>query len=70
MPAELHRALSVNSADEDALHWLLHYHHYNGDYATAQVIAAKVLTRLPLFFPTRMILGDDAPSAGRPDGSS
>ena len=58
MPAEVHRALCVNSADEDALHWLLHYHHYNGDYAAAQVIAAKVLTRLPLFFPTRMILGD------------
>ena len=58
MPATLDRALNVNPFDEDARQWLMHYHHYNGDYRTAQAIAEQVLRRLPLFFPTRMILGD------------
>jgi tetratricopeptide (TPR) repeat protein len=58
MPAPLDRALRVNPFDEDARQWLMHYHHYNGDYRTAQGIAEQVLSRLPLFFPTRMILGD------------
>jgi tetratricopeptide (TPR) repeat protein len=58
MPATLDRALNVNPFDEDARQWLMHYHHYNGDYRTAQGIAEQVLSRLPLFFPTRMILGD------------
>ena len=58
MPATLDRALKINPLDEDARQWLMHYHHYNGDYRTAQAIAGQVLSRLPLFFPTRMVLGD------------
>jgi serine/threonine protein kinase len=58
MPASLDRALNINPLDEDALHWSMHYHHYCGDYRTAQAIAQQVLSRLPLFFPARMVLGD------------
>ena len=58
MPASIDRALKVSPFDEDALQWSMHYHHYCGDYRTAQAIAQQVLGRLPLFFPARMILGD------------
>ena len=60
MIAELSHALKANptAEDADALHFLMQYHHYNGEYGKAQDIGRRVVEHLPLFFPTRMILGD------------
>ena len=58
VPAEVEAALKANPNDEDALHWLLSYHIFNGDNAEAHRVAQEVLARNPLFFPTRMVLGE------------
>ena len=58
MPAELDQALKTNPGDEDTLHMLMHYHQHSGEYATAQRVAQQILDRLPLFWPTRMIVGE------------
>ena len=58
IPAEVDQALKSHPEDEDALHWLMLYHLYGGEYAAAQEIAQQVLQRIPLFFPNRMMLGE------------
>ena len=60
MIAELSQALKADprAEDADALHFLMQYHHYNGEYGMAQDVGQRVVEHLPLFFPTRMILGD------------
>ncbi len=58
MIAELSQALKANPEDADALHFLMLYHHYNGEYGKAQHVGQRVVEHLPLFFPTHMILAD------------
>jgi serine/threonine protein kinase len=58
VPAELDLAQKMSPDDEDTLHWLFQYHNYSGDDATASRVAQRNLERHPLFFPTRMVLGD------------
>jgi serine/threonine protein kinase len=58
MTTELGQALKINPTAEDAWHFLMQYYHYNGDYEKAQDVGQQVIGRSPLFFPTRMILGD------------
>jgi serine/threonine protein kinase len=60
MIAELRQALKADPRAEDAdlLHFLMQYHHYNGEYGMAQDVGQRVVEHLPLFFPARMILGD------------
>jgi tetratricopeptide (TPR) repeat protein len=58
IPTEVDKALKTHPEDEDALHWLMLYHLYCGEYDAAQRLAQPVLQRMPLFFPTRMILGE------------
>ena len=60
MIAEMSQTLKANptAVDTDALHFLMQYHHYNGEYGKAQDVGQRVVEHFPLFFPTRMILGD------------
>lgn len=60
MIAELSQILKANRTAEDAdsLHFLMQYHHYNGEYGKAQDVGQRIIEQLPLFFPTRMMLGD------------
>jgi serine/threonine protein kinase len=58
MTTELGQALKINPTAEDAWHFLMQYYHYNGEYEKAQDVGQQVIGRSPLFFPTRMILGD------------
>jgi len=58
VPAEVNQALKVHPEDEDALHMLMLYHLYTGEYAEAQRVGQQVLKRIPLFFPNRMMLGE------------
>jgi tetratricopeptide (TPR) repeat protein len=56
--AEVDQALKVHPEDEDALHMLMLYHLYSGEYAAAEMVGQQVLKRIPLFFPNRMMLGE------------
>jgi tetratricopeptide (TPR) repeat protein len=58
VPAAVGRALETNPADLDASQFLLLYHQYQGDYATAKLVGQDGLKRNPLFFPNRMVLGE------------
>ncbi len=58
IPAEVEQVLKANPEDEDALYLRMEYYHYLGEYAAAERVGQQVLTRLPLFVPVRMILGE------------
>jgi len=58
VPAEVEQAEKTNPGDEDASYALMVYHQYNEEYATAQRVGQKVLDRLPLFYPNRMVIGE------------
>ena len=58
IPAEIEQALQTIPADKTALHILVHYHQYSGDYEGARRVGREILERQPLFFPPRMIVGD------------
>ena len=58
MPTELEQVEKTNPGDEDASNSLMGYHQYNDDYAAALRVGQRVLERLPLFFPGRMIIGE------------
>lgn len=58
IPAEVEQALKTAPNDKTALHMLVHYHQYTGDYEAARRVGHEILERHPLFFAPRMILGD------------
>lgn len=58
IPAEVEQALKTTPDDKTALHILVHYHQYSGDYEAARRVGREILERYPLFFPPRMIVGD------------
>jgi len=56
--AEVDKALKLKPDDTYALHWLGHYHRLHGNYDEALRLWRKILEREPLFWPSRMNIGD------------
>jgi tetratricopeptide (TPR) repeat protein/predicted Ser/Thr protein kinase len=56
--AEIDKALKIDPNDRYALHWLAHYHRLQGDYEEALGLWRKILDREPMFWPSRMNIGD------------
>jgi serine/threonine protein kinase len=66
---EAERALEINPGNTQAHHLLMHYHHLNGDYRTAEPMAKVLMERDPLFWPARMVYGDLRRQQGHPNDS-
>jgi Tfp pilus assembly protein PilF len=69
MPEEIQKAIALNPGETDAKHWWANYHVLNGDYASAKELVGQILEVEPLFFPSRMILGDILRLEGDIDGA-
>jgi len=58
VPAEVEMALKARPDDRYALHWLAHYHRLHGNYEAAVRLWKQIVEREPLFWPSRMNIGD------------
>jgi len=58
VPGEVERALKTNPGDRYALHWLAHYHRLHGNYDEALRLWRQIVEREPMFWPSRMNIGD------------
>jgi serine/threonine protein kinase/Flp pilus assembly protein TadD len=66
---EVEKALQTTPHDRYALHWLAHYHRLHGNYDEALRIWRQVLEREPLFWPSRMNIGDTLRMLGNTAGA-